>query len=82
MQLAALFKVQDLRHAVYGAVVVIPEAVLQPGGLKTTGIPLATLVSCHHWHGLLANTETYKCTLNIWLKFVRINPEVMYHPAT
>lgn len=54
MQLAALLQVQDLRHAVYRAVVGVPEAVFQPGGLEPTGIPLATLVSCHQWHGLLA----------------------------
>ena len=60
MQLAALLQVQDLRHAVYGAVIVIPEAVLQPGGLEPTGIPLATLVSSHHWHSLLATTESFE----------------------
>ena len=57
MQLAALFQVQDLRHAVYGAVAVVPEAVLQPAGFEPTGIPLATPVSCHPWHVLLATTE-------------------------
>ena len=57
MQLAALFQVQDLRHTVYEAVVIIPEAVFQPDGLKATGIPLVALVSCHQWHGLLASTR-------------------------
>ena len=52
INLAALLKVQDLWNAVYGAVVVVSQAELQPGCLAIACTPLAALVACYDWHDL------------------------------
>lgn len=50
--MAALLEIQDLWSAFYEAVVVVSQAVLQPGCLALACTPLAALVACCHWHDL------------------------------